>query len=76
MQIMTEQEKADQAEMAALQRKQHGRRLLEASKNFTVTGLRMSNPADEHATGVVVVFTPEEQVKMMSAVQSILKARK
>lgn len=64
-------------EQEALRRVQHGRRLNKAiDAGFTITGLRMSNPKDEHATGVVVTFDEDEQKQMVDAVRKIIGARK
>lgn len=67
----------ERAEREALSRKHHTRRLMAAvDAGYTVTGLRMSDAATEHANGVVVTFDDKEQLQVVALIKKILSARK
>lgn len=69
--------KADAEERAALLRKQHSRRLLAAlDAGYTLTGVRLSSPKDDHENGVVVTFEESEAGAVVAAIKKVLSARK
>lgn len=72
-----DQEAQDRAEREALVRKQHQRRLMKAvDSGFTLTGVRLADPADGNAPGVVVTLLPGESKVVVDAIKTVLAARK